>query len=502
LSRLASFVRANWPALLIALAGAAVMLAFAGQYGMHRDEMYFVIAGRHPDFGYVDQPPLTPLLSALEVQLFGASAFALRIAPTIAYVLVVVLAAFIAREFGGGRPAQTIAALTVAVSGWVAAAHLDSTETYDILGWTLLLAFLIPALKGGNPRLWLLIGVVAGVTLENKDLLVLLGIGLAAGVLISRRWDLLRSPWVWAGLAVAFAIWLPNLIWQAANGWPQLEMSRVIAARDGDGNRGSLLLIQILFAGPLLFPIFVAGLWRLLRSADAKPWRAIGWAYLVVLVVLFVTKGKGYYSAGLIPAITAAGAVPAARWLTAGRRAWMLWGKRATYAVATVLSAVVIVSIALPIVPAADFPNSEVARANSDAVSTYGWPSFVTQVEAVTNGLGSADRQRAFILTGNYGEAGALELLGSPDLPPVYSGHNSYWSWGPPDDGRTIGVVVMGWQGAGDYFSAFFGPCSLAARIDLGFPPGVSEEQGAGIWVCRERTLPWSEIWADFRHFS
>ena len=501
--RVATFIRFNWPVLAITLVGTAAMLATAGQYGMHRDEMYFVIAGRHPDFGYVDQPPLTPLLSAFEVQLFGASAFALRIAATIAYAVVVFLAAVIARAFGGGRGAQTVAALTVACSGWIAAAHLDSTTTYDIVGWTVFLAVLIRALNGGDRRLWLAAGLVAGVTLQDKDLILFLAVGLAAG---ARRWDLLRSRWVWAGLAIALAIWLPNLIWQAANDWPQLEMSRVIAARDGDSNRSSLILIQILLAGPLLFPIFVAGLWWLLRSQEAKPWRMIGWSYLVVVAVLFVTKGKGYYNAGLIPAITAAGSVPVARWLSSGRpwagRPWLMWGKRATYAVATVLSALVIVAIALPIVPAADFPKSDVAKENSDAVSTYGWPSFVDQVTAVSRSLSPTDRQHAYILTGNYGEAGALQLLGAADLPPVYSGHNSYWSWGPPDDSRTISIVVMGWEGTGDYFSQYLGPCKLAARVDLGFPPDISEEQDAGIWICRDRTLPWSQIWPLFRHFS
>jgi 4-amino-4-deoxy-L-arabinose transferase-like glycosyltransferase len=495
---LAGFVRANWPVLLITLIGTAVMAAFANQYGMHRDEMYFVIAGRHPDFGYVDQPPITPLLSALEVQLFGVSAFALRIAATFAYAVVVLLAALIARLLGGARAAQTIAALTVAVSGWIAAAHLDSTTTYDIVGWTVLLAILIRVLNGGDRRLWLAIGLVAGMTLENKDLVLYLAFGLAAGAVLARRWDLFRNRWVWAGLAIAFLIWLPNLIWQAANGWPQLEMSRIIAGQD---NQSSIILVQVLAAGPLLFPIFLAGLWWLLRSQEAKPWRLIGWAYPVVIAALFLTNGKGYYSVGLIPAISAAGAVVTARWLGRGRR-WVQVGKRASYLAATALSAFVIVAIALPIVPAADFPTSSVAKDNSDAVSTYGWPAFVAQVEAVTNSLSPADRQRAFIFTGNYGEAGALQLLGSPDLPPVYSGQNSYWSWGPPAADRTLGILVMSGDDVGRYFSQYLGACELKAKIDLGFPPDITEEQGAGIWVCGDRTRPWSEIWPAFKHFS
>ncbi|HYA44221.1 MAG TPA: glycosyltransferase family 39 protein [Acidimicrobiales bacterium] len=500
-TRVVSFLRTNWAPLLVALVGTAVMFAFSGLYGMHRDEMYFIIAGRHPSFGYVDQPPLTPLLAAAEVQILGVSAMAVRVLPTLVYGVVVLLSAAIAREFGGGRPAQLVAALTVAVSAWIFVAHFASTETVDILGWMALLLVLVRIFRGGDPRLWLLAGLVAGITLENKTLLVYLVVGLVAGILLAPRFDLLRSKWLWAGAGIALAIWLPNLFWQAAHGWPQLEMARIIAKHSGANNRSSLFLFQLLFAGLFLVPIFLAGLWWLLRSKEFVPWRPIGWAYLVGLVVIYVTKGKGYYNAGLIPVIIAAGSVPAARWLQGGGRA-LRFAKSATYVGASVLSGLLIVSIALPVVPASRFPTSGLARGNGDAVSTYGWPSFVAQVETVSNQLTPAEREHYAILAGNYGEAGALELLGGPELPPVYSGHNSLWDWGPPDDSRTTTILVTSQSDAGDHFGQWLGPCRLAAKIDLGFPSGITEEQGAGVWVCGPRTASWTAIWSKFRHLD
>ena len=308
-----------WPVFLVAGLTVLRLLALSGAYGFHRDELYFIVAGRHPAFGYPDQPPLTPLLSAASVALLGLSPTAVRVLPALAMGLVVVLTALMARDLGGSRRAQLLAAVTVALSGYLAAGHFDATATYDLLFAAVILWLLVKLLAGGDRRLWLAVGVAAGIGLENKDTLLLLFAGLLAGLVLARRWDVLRSPWAWAAAGIALLIWAPNLAWQATHGWPQLTMAHVIAG-DAAANRAQLLPVLWLFTGPLLFAVTLAGwAWMLLAKA-AAPWRAIAFAAVVVLVLVVVSGGKGYYAVGVAPPFMAAGALLLDRWLARGRR--------------------------------------------------------------------------------------------------------------------------------------------------------------------------------------
>ena len=201
----------SWPVLLVAGLMVAALLALSNAYGFHRDEMYFIVAGRHPAFGYPDQPPITPLLSAASVAVLELSPTAVRVLPALAMGLVVVLTALMVRELGGSRRAQLLAAITVALSGYLAAGHFDATATYDLLFGAVILWLLVKLLAGGDRRLWLAVGAAAGIGLENKDTLLLLAAALAVGLVLARRWDVARSPWAWTAVAIARVSWAPNL---------------------------------------------------------------------------------------------------------------------------------------------------------------------------------------------------------------------------------------------------------------------------------------------------
>ena len=306
-----------WPVLFVAGLLVVGLLAVAGAYGFHGDEMYFVVAGQHPAFGYVDQPPLTPLLSAASVALLGVSPTAVRVLPAIEMGLIVVLTALIARDLGGSRRAQALAAITAALSGYLGAGHLDTTTDPDLLAWAVIVWLLVKLLAGGDRRLWLALGVTTGIGLQNKDTLLFLGAGLAVGLILTRRWDVIRSPWAWAALGIALLIWAPNLAWQATNGWPQLTMAQAIS-RYADDNRAQMVPLLWLFTGPLLFPVSVAGLAWVLVSTSAAKWRALGIAALVALALVFVSGGKAYYVLGSVPLFMAAGAIVIDRWLARG----------------------------------------------------------------------------------------------------------------------------------------------------------------------------------------
>src|SRR5450756_1304900 len=261
-----------WPVLLVAGVMVVALLAVSGAYGFHGDEMYYVVAGQHPAFGYVDQPPLTPLLSAASVALLGVSPTAVRLLPALEMALIVVLIALMARDLGGSRRAQVLAAITAALSGYLGAGHLDTTTEPDLLAWAVILWLLVKLLAGGDRRLWLAVGVVTGIGLENKDTLPLLGVGMTVGLVLARRWDVVRSPWAWAAIGIALLIWAPNLAWQATHGWPQITMAHAIS-QYADDNRGQIVPLLWLFAGMLLFPVALAGWGWMLVARAAAPWR-------------------------------------------------------------------------------------------------------------------------------------------------------------------------------------------------------------------------------------
>jgi hypothetical protein len=482
-----------WPVLLVAGLVVAGLLALAGAYGFHGDEMYFIVAGRHPAFGYVDQPPLTPLLSAASVALFGVSPTAARLLPALEMGLIVVLIALIVRDLGGSRRAQVLAAITAALSGYLGAGHLDTTTDPDLLAWAVILWLLVKLLAGGDRRLWLGVGLVAGIGLENKDTLLFLGAGLAVGLIVARRWDVVRSPWAWAAIGIAFLLWLPNLVWQAANGWPQLTMAQAISQYAGD-NRGQIVPLLWLFTGPLLFPVTAAGLIWVLKWKAAAPWRPIGIAALVGIALVVVSGGKAYYAIGSVPVFMAAGAILLDRWLSRGHVRVRAVG----FATAAVLSGALIAYLTLPILPLATYAKSTLPATVPDVANTVGWPQFVATVEGVVASLPADQRAHAVILTNDYSEASPLELLGT-GLPPVYSGHNSFWTWGPPAADRTVVVHVGDWRPAD--WSQFFVGCHVVATIDNGL--GINNgEQGAAVSVCTGLRAPWTTLWPSLRTIS
>ncbi len=481
---------------VLAIMGLVVvgLLLLSPLYGFHRDELYFIVAGRHPAFGYDDQGPLTPLLSAVAVAILGLSPTAVRVLPALAIGACVVLAGVIARDLGGGRRAQVIAAATLAASGYLAAGHLDSTTTYDILAWTVVLWLVVRLLDGADARLWLAVGVTVGVGLENKDILLFLGASLIGGFVMARRWDMLRSPWAWAGLAIAVLLWAPNLAWQVANGFPQLEMAGRIGG--GSDNRLKLIPELLLLAGPLLFPVTLAGAWWLIRDPASRPWRAVGFAAAILLALVLVSGGKSYYAAGIFAALMAAGAIVVDRWLDRGRSSLRLGALLLAGAASFAITAILV----LPVLPPAAYAASPISDLYKESAEQLGWPELVASVARVAEDLPADQRARTAILTDNYGEAGALDLLGS-GLPPVYSGHNAYARWGPPPDDRTAAIVVT--HATNEDFAHYWGlgSCQRVANVDNGL--GLdNQEQGVGVWVCPQVTTPWSESWPGIRHLD
>jgi len=485
----------SWRGLtFISAAFAIVLVGATAGYGYHRDELYFLAIGAHPAFGYVDQPPLVPLLVHTMDALSGHSLVWLRVPAALAGALVVLVTGLIAREFGATRRPQLLAAASMAVSAVLASvSHLATTSVFDLLGWTVVLWLIVRALRDDG-RIWLLVGLAAGVGVEVKTLPIFLYFALLVGVLLTGPRRVLGSRWLWAGATIALALWAPNLLWQATHGWPQLDLSTSIAAgRSGTSEpRWLFIPYQLVLISPVLVPVWIAGLWRLARDPRLARWRCFAVAYPVLVVVFVVVGGKPYYLCGMYPVLLAAGAEPTLAWMRRGAERV----RRLLLGLAIALSAVVSVVLMLPIVPVTALRDTPVVAINYDAGETVGWPRFAATVGGAYDALPAQQRAHAVVLGGNYGEAGAV-LRFRPDVP-AFSGRNSFWSLGPPPaDTQTASVI--GYPEAD--LRRWFSDVQPVATIDNGVHLH-NDDQNRTVWLCTGPTESWAALWPALRRLG
>jgi 4-amino-4-deoxy-L-arabinose transferase-like glycosyltransferase len=472
----------------IAAGVVALLLAVANRYGWHRDELYFLEAGHHLQWGYVDQPPFTPFVARVAELVAKDNLVVLRLLPAISAGVAVLLGALIARELGGRRSTQVLAAAVVGSSGFILGVnHLLATAAFDLTASIALLWVACRLLRTADPRWWVLFGGIAGLALLNKSLAVILVLSLAVGLLADRRWDVLASPWLAAGVGVAVLIALPNLVWQAQNGWPQIDMARVLSERLAVENRTTLLPLQLLFFGPFLVPLLWFGARWLARAAAGRPYRALVWAWPAGIVIALVTAGRPYYVFPLTLVVGLAGAIGWEERERSGRVLWTL----------IALNAVTSIPIALPVLPTSSV---DVAAGVNEAVAeTVGWPQLADQIAGVVHDLPAAEQEHVVLLTGSYGEAGAIDRFGpSRGLSPAYSPHNGYGYFRrPTDDDATVVAVRLDPA----YLRRWFDDCATVAHVDNGL--GVDNEvQGEPIVVCRGLKGTWSDVWPQLRFLS
>jgi Dolichyl-phosphate-mannose-protein mannosyltransferase len=471
------------------------LMAYAGRYGYHRDEMYFIVAGSHPAFGYPDQPPLVPLLAWLMHDI-APSLYVLRLPSALAAAATVVVCGATAREAGGGRRAQVIAALVAAVSAIsLATGHFVTTTTFDVLSTAVLGWLLVRVLMRHDPRSLLWAGVVVGVGFEAKpQVAVVAFVAIVSLALVGPRW-VLRSPRLWAGIAIAVVLATPYLIWQQRHGWPQLTVAGNIAGQAESGRAG-FIPFQLVMVSPVLVPVWVAGLVSAWRNPAMRALRVIPVLYGLLAVAYLVGDGKAYYLASLYPTVIGLGAIPTASWLSRGHRPRL---RRASLGVAIALSALISAVVALPVLPESQLPGSASIALNPDLGETVGWPQFIATVNSAWHDLPPATQAHAVIFTANYGEAGAIDVLGRGDgLPLAFSGHNGFSLWGQPPPEATT-TIVLGYSA--QQLSPFFTGCRVVARISN--PVKLdNDEYGDPVIQCSGLTAPWSQLWPRLRHYD
>jgi 4-amino-4-deoxy-L-arabinose transferase-like glycosyltransferase len=490
----------------LALADFVAHMLVSTNYGYFRDELYYIEAGRHLSFGYVDFPPLIALIARILDWLAGDALWAIHVVPALATALIVILTGLMARELGGGRFARFLAALaSLAAVTFLATGSIFSMDALDELWWVLASYVLILILKRDEGRLWLLFGLVAGVGLATKVTMLFFGLAVALGLLLTPARRYFRAGWIWLGGLIAFAFLLPYALWNVANGFPTLEF---FANYEGSGGPLGFLVGQIPGMNPFTLPLSFAGLWFYLGTREGRPYLALGWTFLVLVLVLAILEAKPYTLSPAYPMLFAGGATVFER--LSGRAGSLV---KPVYVALLLLSGLLLAPLAMPILPPAAFASTygflsgtgnAAAGESEQGVfpqplgDRFGWDAMTRTVAGVYEALPAGERSRACVFTANYGEASALGFLGDRyGPPPAISGHNSYYLWGP--DGCT-GEPMITVGVPRNEIEQGYADVHRAATITCRYC--MPEENGVPVYVATRPKAPIGELWTGAKHYD
>jgi hypothetical protein len=503
-NRTANFLRSGLAVLLLlAVLRLLLHIATNGQYGFHRDELQTLDDARHLDWGFVVYPPITPLIGRFELALFGTSLIGFRVFSAIAVSIVMVLAGLIAKELGGNRHAQILAAVAAGISPVsLVQGAVFQYVSFDYLWGVTVTYLLVRLLKSEDPRWWLSIGAVIGLGMETRYTMGVLALGVALAVFLTPARRFLRSGWLWAGVAISLLVVLPNLIWQAKHHFISLDFLSYLRARDLAQGRYNGFFREQLFTCVNLAtaPLVFRGLWFYFLREEGRRYRLLGWTFIITFLLFAFVRSRSYYTAPLYPVLIAGGSVMLAnlpgRLPLARRR--LVYGVQWT---AIVAGGIVFALLVLPVAPIGSRIWNITSKLHDQFREEIGWQDLAHNVANVYRSLSPQEQQRTGILTGNYGEAGALNLYG-PDLglPHAMGLTNSFWYRGY--DSRLPEIVII----AGfrlEEGRRLFDNCIVAAKNTN--PWSIENEESRDhpdILVCRNLRVSWPEYWEHHRRFG
>ncbi len=488
-----------------------VLHLYAGRhYGYFVDELYYLDCSRHLAWGYVDQPPLIAAFAWIVRMTLGQSLTAIRLLPSLAGAGEVVLTALIARELGGRRFAQTAAAICVLVApGILGIDHFLSMNAFEPLFWLGCAYLLIRMIKTSDTKLWLWFGVLAGIGLENKYSMLIFGAGIVVGLLFTSQRRLLANPWLWAGGAIAFAIFAPNLLWNVRHHFPFLELEANIRHSGRDVPLGffSFFGEETLMMQPLALPVWIAGLWFFLFAGIGKKFRALGWAWVFTACVIVTMSPRVYYLFPAFPILFAGGAVMWEAWLAAPGVRWL----RVAYPALLVAAGAILTPLAIPVIsPEKYVAYTQKLHLAQPAIEThrlgplpqlfadqFGWPEMAASVARVYNSLPQDVRDRTAIFAQNYGQAGAIDLFGLQyGLPAAVSGHQSYFLWGPRDYTGESMIVMDDQQ---ERLQKLFANVQKVASV---YHPYSMPYEHFDLYYCTGIKEPLAELWPKVKQWD
>jgi hypothetical protein len=494
--------------LIVALAGLTLLLHVVANllspYGFHRDELLYLAMGRHLDLWRMDFPPLIALVAEATRGLLGDSLVAIRLVPALAGASLVVMAALLAREFGGGLFAQTLAMLCVLAHPlFLRAANLFQPVVLDQLWWTVGFLALARLGRDASPRWWLLLGVAGGLGLLTKFSILFFGVAVLAALLATPLRRALAGPWPWVAAGIALAIGHPSIVGQIALDWPlRLQLAGLREAQLERLTWAEFLGTQFLF-GPATLGVALVGLAALLASPGWRAYRAVGWAALGSFVILLVLRGKPYYAGPVYPAVCAAGAVVIAGLPWPRAAAALRW---ASATLVVLYGGVLTLPLGLPVLPppvmaryaerlgvtaAVQTNRGERLELPQDYADMLGWEAQVVELARVYRSLPPVEREAAVIIAGNYGEAGAIDFLGRRHgLPGAISPAGTYWQFGPGEKPGAVAVTIG--VDRGDLLEYYD---SVVTVGHVNEPWVVTEERNLQVNVARRPRETLQAVW-------
>lgn len=498
------------PSIVLGTITLLVHLAFNGGYDTFSDELYFIVCGQHPAFGYVDQPPLIPLIAATSYAWFGLALLPLRIVPALAMAATVGLACAFTRALGGGRFAQWLCGLAVLGGGaYLVDGYLLTTDCLQPLTWLACCWCVVRIAQTKDERWWLAFGAIAGISFESKYLIAFLPAALLPGLLLTPLRRSFLRPWIYFAALIALACAAPNIWWQGAHGWPFLELQKTdTSIKNLVLSPLAFLAQQILFVGPVATPVWLAGLWQWSRKPSLPELRAFPMAFAVLEVLLYVLHGKTYYAVPFFPVFIAAGTLAIEQWVKWPVPRWSIVGIVAAIGL-------VLAPLTLPVLAPDHYAayahtlGLQPRSASTEKADTggalplhmagqFGWREITARVSAIYNALPPDERARTIFYGRDYGEAAGAALYGeSSNGPPVVSAHNNFFFWGPGTN-NGYNVIVL----AGDVAPLMknYRTVRIVGHVDNRF--GEPWERNLPVYLLSGPRVPLRDLWQTLKYFE
>ena len=475
----------------------------ADNYGYFRDELYYIVSGtQHLSLGYVDFPPFIAYVAALLGVVAHDSLLSIHVVPALNESLVVVVAGLIARELGGGRRAQVLAAVSALVTfAFLAFGSLFTPDSFDSLWWSLLAYLLVRIVRRPERRLWVPVGLVVGLGVLTKlTMFFFVGALLVSFLAFPSTRKHLRSGWLVLGGLLPVLFVLPMVFWNATNGWPMVHFYEEFRGDVSGGGPLSFLYNQLAITSFLNAPIIIIGLYFYLRSAEGRELRAFGLAYIILYLFMTLLDMKPYYLAPVYPMLYAGGAVLVER-SSASKKGRSRWFGSRPYVVCLVVVAMLLSPIAMPILS----PQATIKAYGAGDYQVgplpdrYGWSGMVSNLSEAYAAVPADLRSQACIFTSNYGEASAVNFFrGGDGLPVAISGHNNYYVWGP---GACTGKVLITIGVSLSTLEQAYGNVTTLTTLDCQYC--ISYERILPVYLCTSPNFTSiASLWTEVRHYD